>query len=178
MATSGRGIQVEYPVITLHAVSRADSRPSIYCQLDESAGIAEQDVEPGNEEDDTPMRELSIVPKDAESRQSFTSPLHHLPDPNFNCILQWTQYSRLCHIVPPYIQILQDPMTWTTTMTTRLSTRLPLRHLTATRGKSSAKSGGCAAISLMITAMLHIRLNHHFFPLWLSDFSPLRPHDC
>ncbi|KAJ7678548.1 regulator of volume decrease after cellular swelling-domain-containing protein [Mycena rosella] len=41
MSTTGRGFQIEYPAITLHAVSRAEAGPSIYCQLDEHAGEAE-----------------------------------------------------------------------------------------------------------------------------------------
>lgn len=69
MSSSGRGIQVEYPTITLHAVSRAESGPSIYCQLDETAGTTQQNAEPQPEDDDevSPMRELSIVPADATS---------------------------------------------------------------------------------------------------------------
>lgn len=68
MSSSGRGIQLEYPTITLHAVSRAAAGPSIYCQLDENPGNVEQKADVGDEEDVTPMRELNIVPKDASSR--------------------------------------------------------------------------------------------------------------
>ncbi|THH27390.1 hypothetical protein EUX98_g6799 [Antrodiella citrinella] len=86
MSSTGRGIQVEYPTITLHAVSRAESGPSIYCQLDESPVNTEQKqrVE-GDEEEVTPMRELSIVPADATSLDtifealSYCASLH--PDP-------------------------------------------------------------------------------------------------
>jgi nucleotide-sensitive chloride channel 1A len=68
MPTTGRGFQIEYPAITLHAVSRGELGPSIYCQLDESAGetaVAEDDV--------AEMRELSIVPQNAASCMNFNT---------------------------------------------------------------------------------------------------------
>ncbi|KAF8207211.1 regulator of volume decrease after cellular swelling-domain-containing protein [Mycena galopus ATCC 62051] len=64
MSTTGRGFQIEYPAITLHAVSRAEAGPSIYCQLDEHAG--EPEGAASNDEMDD-MRELIIVPPSAES---------------------------------------------------------------------------------------------------------------
>lgn len=64
MAASGRGIQVEYPSITLHAISRAESGPSIYCQLDESAPSPEN----SGDDVDTEMRELTIVPQAPTAR--------------------------------------------------------------------------------------------------------------
>lgn len=69
MSVSGHGFQIEYPAITLHAVSRADSRPSIYCQLDEAYG---RDVAASNEDEDD-MRELNIVPQNADSRTLLIS---------------------------------------------------------------------------------------------------------
>lgn len=66
-STLGRGFQVEYPSITLHAVSRGESGPSIYCQLDENS--AEQNATEGEEYAD--MRELSIVPSFPESCMSL-----------------------------------------------------------------------------------------------------------
>ncbi|KAJ7121322.1 regulator of volume decrease after cellular swelling-domain-containing protein [Mycena crocata] len=65
MSTTGRGFQIEYPSITLHAVSRAASGPSIYCQLDESSWDPEPTVTSDDETSD--MRELSIVPQNIES---------------------------------------------------------------------------------------------------------------
>jgi len=65
ISTTGRGFQVEYPSITLHAVSRTESGPSIYCQLDETP--TGDQVENG--EDDSPMRELKIVPERVEARK-------------------------------------------------------------------------------------------------------------
>ncbi|KAF8558101.1 hypothetical protein OG21DRAFT_1285957 [Imleria badia] len=80
MSSTGRGFQVKYPAITLHAISRGD-RPSIYCQLDETApDEASEDV--------AEMRELSIVPQDSVSLEpifeamSFCASLH--PDPNLS----------------------------------------------------------------------------------------------
>ncbi|KAJ7746613.1 regulator of volume decrease after cellular swelling-domain-containing protein [Mycena metata] len=64
MSTTGGGFQIEYPAITLHAVSRAASGPSIYCQLDEHAGEAEGAA---SNDEMSDMRELSIVPQSAAS---------------------------------------------------------------------------------------------------------------
>ncbi|KAJ7454816.1 regulator of volume decrease after cellular swelling-domain-containing protein [Mycena latifolia] len=64
MSTTGHGFQIEYPAITLHAVSRAEAGPSIYCQLDEHAGEAEAAA---SNEEMSEMRELSIVPQSAAS---------------------------------------------------------------------------------------------------------------
>lgn len=66
MSANGRGIQVEYPSITLHAISRADNKPSIYCQLDEQ--VPSTDAPAEGEEEDTNMRELIIVPQASASR--------------------------------------------------------------------------------------------------------------
>ena len=64
MSATGKGFQVEYRSITLHAISRADNKPSIYCQLDENIaeGLADGDEEAAE------MRELIIIPQVAESR--------------------------------------------------------------------------------------------------------------
>lgn len=63
-STSGHGFQVEYPSISLHAVSRGDPVPSIYCQLDE---LGEEQNE-ANEEEFSEMRELRIIPSTSDSR--------------------------------------------------------------------------------------------------------------
>lgn len=70
MSATGRGFQIEYPAITLHAVSRANSGPSIYCQLDEQPESGETSL---NTELDgaNDMRELSIIPPDPTSRQLY-----------------------------------------------------------------------------------------------------------
>lgn len=73
-----------YTSITLHAISRAESGPSIYCQLDE-AGQAGDDDETGA---DAEMREMNIVPGSETSLEpifdslSLCASLH--PDPNFD----------------------------------------------------------------------------------------------
>ncbi|KAI5119010.1 hypothetical protein M0805_004419 [Coniferiporia weirii] len=84
-ATSGRGFQIEYPSITLHAISRGDSASCIYCHLDESP--QPDGVEANEDEDDASMhmRELRIVPENPSSLDalfealSFCASLH--PDP-------------------------------------------------------------------------------------------------
>ena len=70
MSSTGKGLQVEYPSITLHAISRANNVPSIYCQLDESSS----ETTAVNEDEEIPdMRELIITPKAAESCMFTTS---------------------------------------------------------------------------------------------------------
>ena len=79
MSTTGAGFQIEYPAITLHAVSRGDSGPSIYCQLDESFGQV-NGAPSANEDEYSEMRELTIVPKNSDSCMSKVSfiPSFHL----------------------------------------------------------------------------------------------------
>lgn len=68
MSTSGKGFQVPYTTITLHAISRSDLAPSIYCQLDEAQAQEEEPTQ--DEEAELEMRELRIVPSTSESRES------------------------------------------------------------------------------------------------------------
>jgi chloride channel, nucleotide-sensitive, 1A len=74
VSSTGKGFQVPYPSITLHAVSRAEAGPSIYCQLDDQTTPPDGDAAlqngNGEDEEDFPMRELSIIPQDASSRTS------------------------------------------------------------------------------------------------------------
>ena len=77
MSSTGRGFQVKYPAITLHAISRGD-RPSIYCQLDETDSSSPPDE---TSEDVTEMRELTIVPQDPGSRASRP---HHFNEPAYD----------------------------------------------------------------------------------------------
>jgi chloride channel, nucleotide-sensitive, 1A len=58
MSVTGKGFHIPYPAITLHAVSRAQEGPCIYCQIDESG--PEQN---GEEDTDSEMREMSLVPQ-------------------------------------------------------------------------------------------------------------------
>ncbi|KAG8213160.1 regulator of volume decrease after cellular swelling-domain-containing protein [Butyriboletus roseoflavus] len=84
MSSTGRGFQVKYPAITLHAISRGGS-PSIYCQLDETDSSSPSDEA---YEDLTEMRELMIVPQNPDSLEpifeamSLCASLH--PDPNLS----------------------------------------------------------------------------------------------
>jgi len=81
ISVTGRGFQVEYPSITLHAISRTESGPCIYCQLDETPAGDQADTD----NDDSPMRELRIVPERVEALEpifesmSGCAALH--PDP-------------------------------------------------------------------------------------------------
>ncbi|KAJ3987139.1 regulator of volume decrease after cellular swelling-domain-containing protein [Lentinula detonsa] len=79
MSKTGKGFQIEYPSITLHAVSRGDTPPSIYCQLDESSAKAmkiddqeaEDEAEEDEEEEDMDMRVLNIIPSRVDSLDSI-----------------------------------------------------------------------------------------------------------
>ncbi|KAI1797484.1 regulator of volume decrease after cellular swelling-domain-containing protein [Ganoderma leucocontextum] len=83
LSATRRGFQVDYPSITLHAISRAAAGPSIYCQLDDPSTADAPDDE---EEGASKMRELIIIPKDPSSLEqifeslSLCASLH--PDPN------------------------------------------------------------------------------------------------
>ncbi|KAK0200967.1 regulator of volume decrease after cellular swelling-domain-containing protein [Desarmillaria ectypa] len=57
---NAEGWQIEYPAITLHAISKAEG--GIYCQLDDKFGLFGAE-----EEEEEVMRELTIVPKDSGS---------------------------------------------------------------------------------------------------------------
>lgn len=72
MSATGRGFQLEYPSITLHAISRGEQGPSIYCQLDDTVNAAENAKPQNDEEDVADMSELTILPKDPSARASAT----------------------------------------------------------------------------------------------------------
>ena len=72
MADTGRGFQIEYPTITLHAVSRGERGPSIYCQLDENTGEQNAVAVGEDEGGDSEMRELTIVPQNPTSGKLHT----------------------------------------------------------------------------------------------------------
>ncbi|VDC04809.1 unnamed protein product [Peniophora sp. CBMAI 1063] len=85
-SATGRAFQVPYPSITLHAVSRADTGPFIYCQLDEPTADNAPEAAEG-EEEYAAMRELSIaVPSNSIEAifeaLSYCASLH--PDPNMD----------------------------------------------------------------------------------------------
>lgn len=64
-STRGHGFQVEYPSITLHAISRGDSVPSIYCQL---AELGEGQNGGDEDEEFSEIQELKIIPSTSDSR--------------------------------------------------------------------------------------------------------------
>lgn len=74
---SPTGFSLEYPAITLHAISPAnDSTPAyLYCQVEdpsaEGLSIAESEEDNGEEdaEDVTSMRELKVFVKTADQRK-------------------------------------------------------------------------------------------------------------
>ncbi|EIW84174.1 hypothetical protein CONPUDRAFT_151209 [Coniophora puteana RWD-64-598 SS2] len=86
VSSTGKGFEIQYPSITLHAISRAESGPSIYCQLDETD---ENQHPPANDDEGfSAMRELNIIPQDPNSlgdifeAMSLCASLH--PDPNMS----------------------------------------------------------------------------------------------
>lgn len=84
ISTTGKGFQITYPSITLHAISRSgEGPPSIYCQLDETdysqiqtttavngAGEGGEEEVPEMQE----MRELHIISSKPESRAYCSCP--------------------------------------------------------------------------------------------------------
>ena len=78
-STTGRAFQIEYPSITLHAISRGESGPFIYCQLDDSPVGADADADADADEDVLQMRELSLIPQPSDSRASPPNPTFFLP---------------------------------------------------------------------------------------------------
>ncbi|KAF8515383.1 regulator of volume decrease after cellular swelling-domain-containing protein [Hysterangium stoloniferum] len=80
ISETGKGFQITYPTITLHAIARGEDGPTIYCQLDETSGTGEE-----GEEDTRDMRELKVKPVDTASLEpifealSLCAALH--PDP-------------------------------------------------------------------------------------------------
>ena len=83
-AGSHPGFSLDYPSITLHAISRDDSGPSIYCQLDESPAAGQSVPRPtriiegrendghyhpeDEEDDDSPMREMRILVDESDGQ--------------------------------------------------------------------------------------------------------------
>ncbi|KAG6848483.1 hypothetical protein H0H93_016628 [Arthromyces matolae] len=80
--TKSIGFSITYPSITLHAISRSGDAPSIYCQLD--AGPS-PDADPEDEEADTFLQELSIIPQNPSSLDQMFEALSNCaalhPDP-------------------------------------------------------------------------------------------------
>ena len=119
MSSTGRGFQVKYPAITLHAISRGDA-PSIYCQLDET----DNSSPPDESSEDVPMRELTIVPQDPGSRTSY---LRHSIVPAYDSISQWSSSLKPCPSVHPCIrtQIYRKTSPTVFLSLTRISRRSP-----------------------------------------------------
>ena len=67
-SAAGKGLQITYPTISLHAISRAELGPSIYCQLDET--LDGEDEPTPDEEDAMEMRELRLNVQSEASRTS------------------------------------------------------------------------------------------------------------
>ncbi|KAG2218351.1 hypothetical protein INT45_012970 [Circinella minor] len=65
---AGSGIAVEYPDIIIHAISRQEGRPSIYCQLEQGRFFPNQQL-PEDEEDS--VTELKFMPQDPGSLEAI-----------------------------------------------------------------------------------------------------------
>ncbi|KZW02767.1 hypothetical protein EXIGLDRAFT_664760 [Exidia glandulosa HHB12029] len=61
-----RGFSTDYPTLILHAISRGEEGPMLYCQLDESIGLRENEDDDPEAEFDT-LRELKIVPSSPDA---------------------------------------------------------------------------------------------------------------
>ncbi|KAL1926519.1 hypothetical protein VTP01DRAFT_5640 [Rhizomucor pusillus] len=63
------GIAVEYPDIIIHAISRQDGRPGIYCQLESGRFFPNQQI-PEEDQEDT-VTELKFMPQDVGSLEAI-----------------------------------------------------------------------------------------------------------
>ena len=83
-SSTGRTLQVEYPSIALHATSRGDSSPYVYCHIDEPP--AADAPAPAPDADDTlVMRVLLLTPQDPASREFRFDTHMYCPQPNLVC---------------------------------------------------------------------------------------------
>ena len=157
MSTTGVGFQIEYPAITLHAVSRGELGPSIYCQLDESFGQVNGGPS-ANEDEYSEMRELTIIPENSESCMT-TSPssllfIHSYLIIPFFLSFKWSPF--LKHYLNVLLSIpthMVKKMTWTTPSSMSIVQQL-LKHLPGMKMKNLVRLGGCAVI-LSITTVSH-----------------------
>jgi nucleotide-sensitive chloride channel 1A len=83
-STPSKGFQITYRNITLHAISRSEEKPYLYCQLDDNPDATEEEADAQDYEPQ--IRDLKIVPEDPSSCTLFSSyrPLIELNDlPSF-----------------------------------------------------------------------------------------------
>ncbi|SRR5258708_14846175 len=83
MSSVGEGFQVQYPSITIHAVSKSGLTPIVYCQIERPAPEGQEDTDG---DDDIQTIELNIIPSDASTGElkhwihsmapPFVSPIH------------------------------------------------------------------------------------------------------
>lgn len=92
MSSVGHGFQIQYPSITLHAIShKIEPGPYIYCQIDEpSAKGTEETV---GEEDLGQYWELKIFPTTEETKENSRAHLRFVPgrDGHSDIYLQWRE---------------------------------------------------------------------------------------
>ncbi|KAI9483310.1 MAG: regulator of volume decrease after cellular swelling-domain-containing protein [Benjaminiella poitrasii] len=69
--SSSCGIAVEYPDITIHAISRQDGEPSIYCQLNSGIFFPNQTLPETEEEREDTVTELRFIPRDSGSLEAL-----------------------------------------------------------------------------------------------------------
>ncbi|CEP12441.1 hypothetical protein [Parasitella parasitica] len=62
--TAQSGIAVEYPDIIIHAISRQDGQPNIYCQLDTGLFFPNQELPEDDQEREETVTELRLIPRD------------------------------------------------------------------------------------------------------------------
>lgn len=58
------GIAVEYPDIIIHAISRQQGQPNIYCQLDAGLFFPNQQLPEDEDERAETVTELRLIPRD------------------------------------------------------------------------------------------------------------------
>ncbi|RUS23315.1 regulator of volume decrease after cellular swelling-domain-containing protein [Endogone sp. FLAS-F59071] len=62
------GLAIPYPSIIIHAISRQNGQPCVYCQLDSGEVLAEQRrVAEDDDDEDKEVTELKLVPDDPDA---------------------------------------------------------------------------------------------------------------
>lgn len=125
MSSTGKGFQIDYRSITLHAVSKSDSdTPYVYCQLDSE----EQDEA---DDEDMALSELSIIPPNTADRTSLCVSLRAILMDG----LKWKIYSK------PYLIAPHSTPTQCQTLQTKMKTRTsPRQHSSRLTQKTKNKN--------------------------------------
>lgn len=69
--SANSGIAVEYPDVIIHAISRQEGQPNIYCQLDAGLFFPNQQLPEDEQEREETVTELRLIPRDGGACKFF-----------------------------------------------------------------------------------------------------------